>query len=202
MSTRSTASSADRALSRSRRSLNCVESTLRSSSRPLRLTSSAAIAVGSVMPWRISVVASRTPNSPNRSINRARISASGAPGSVELGAGEAVDRQQHRLDVRPRHRGERGERGELVLAHRAAGLGEEPRHRHHGLAQPADLVVGAVAPGDLPRGRERVQPARADLVGPRQHADRVDRGGPRHALVEERLEEAARRRRAGGASGR
>ncbi len=53
---------------------------MRSSSRPLRWTSSAAIAVGSVMPWRISVVDSRTPNSPNRSISRARASASGAPG--------------------------------------------------------------------------------------------------------------------------
>ena len=55
VSTRSIASSAERALSRSRRSVNWVVSSERRSSSPLRRTSSAASAVGSVTPWRISV---------------------------------------------------------------------------------------------------------------------------------------------------
>ena len=67
-STDSSASSAERALSTSRRWANWLSSTSRSSTSPLRRTSSVDSAVAVVAaPWRMSATARRTPNSPKRS---------------------------------------------------------------------------------------------------------------------------------------
>ena len=78
---------------------------------------------------------------------------------------------------------------ELLLAERRAGLGEESGDRQHARGQLADAWVRRVPGRDRVRRIERVRPGRADLVGPRQDDDRVDRRRMRDRVVHERLEE-------------
>ena len=148
---RSTASRADRALSRSRRSVNCVFSTARSSSRPLRFTSSVAIRLGSAMPWRISVVASRAPRT-------ARTARSAGPG-LGVGAGPAGARTgaPTAAAVSSSSRGRRASAGSagVVLAQRRGGLGDQPGHRDDDLAQPATCRRPGTG-GDVPGRGHRV----------------------------------------------
>jgi hypothetical protein len=98
------------------------------------------------------------------------------------------------VQVRAGRAGQLAEHRELGLSQRACGLGDQPGHRDEVLAEPAQRGLAAVTPGHRLRRRHRVQPAPADLVGPRDHADGVHRGRPGHPLVAERLQELRVRR--------
>ena len=109
-------------------------------------------------------------------------------GDLGLGVEEAVDGEQQ--GVRGRGRGLRdpAERAEVLLGEGDTGLREQTGDRDDGLAQPADLGVLAVAGRDLRGGGHPVGTAAAQLVGTREDADRVHRGGVAR-LVAEGLEE-------------
>ena len=85
--------------------------------------------------------------------------------------------------------GDRAQPAELRLAQRRPGLGDQTGDGHDPGRQLAHAGVAAVARGDRARRVERVRPGGADLVGPRQDDDRVDRRGVGDRPIDERLEE-------------
>ena len=117
--------------------------------------------------------------------------------SSRRGPGGGVDRQrtvladesvhrQHRLGQLGRvDPGQLLQRDELALPQRACGEREQPRYRHHRLAD-TRLVHLAGEPGGHVLGRQhRVDPARTDLVGARRDADHPERpGGPPDQLTD------------------
>ena len=199
VSTGSTASSAERALSTSRRSVNCVVQHLRSSSSPLRpheLGGERGRVGDALADQR-----GRQPHPEQAEPVQQPRPRVGGPAPRPARTNRSTD-SSIAVQLVARQRGQRGERGVLGLPQGPPGLRQQPGHGDDVLAQPADRRVGPVAAGDAPRREHRVEPPAADLVGPRQHRDGVDRRRPGHPLVVERLEERARRGRAGGASGR
>ena len=108
---------------------------------------------------------------------------------MPLRVGEAVGRHEQAVDVGLRRLRERGERVVLRLAKGLARLREEASDRKDRLGQAAHLLVVRVPVGDLGGRLERVEPPTTDLVGARQHRDRVDRRRLRDLLVVEGGEE-------------
>ena len=102
---------------------------------------------------------------------------------------ELLGRQEHQIELLGGRRGHRPERGGFVLPQRQTGFGKQAGHRHHGGAQRTDGRIVAVALGDAHRRRHRVEPARADLVGAREHRDGVDGRSGSNRSVHERVEE-------------
>ena len=187
-STARTAASAERARSSRLRSRNCRTSTPRSSSSPLSAASRCASSVADrTVPFRISVTDSRTPNRPSRSARCAALER-GQPDVGVVGQ-QPVRGEQQLVALVVGQRGDRGQRPVLLLAQRRPGLAEQPGDRQHQRAEAVDARVALVAVGDARGDRQRVEPARPDLVGPRQHPDGVERRAAAQLVVVERLEE-------------
>ena len=102
---------------------------------------------------------------------------------------EPVRGQQHRRGRLGGQPGQPHQVGELLRTKRRAGLAEQTRHRQHGLHQAAQPGIVAVPGGDALRLLDRVGAAAAHLVGARQDADRVDRGGVAELRVGQHLKE-------------
>jgi hypothetical protein len=102
---------------------------------------------------------------------------------------ETVRGQQHGVRVIAGGAGQRREGLELILPQRAPGLREQSGHRHDVLAEAEQPGIGPVPGGDAAGGLQGVQPPAANLVGPREHGDRVEAARPGHAVLTERLQE-------------
>ena len=186
-STESTASSADRALSTSRRSANCVCSTCSSSRSPLRSTSSVASAAGPSAPWRISELDRRMPNSPKRASSRSRT-------SVVTSASRPA-RRKRSTDSSSVSRSSRAVRASVASAVCSACRSV----RAVCASKPATATTFWQSPRTVGSARYRAAMPRAeniastrpraDLVRARENGHGVDRRGPGDALVAERLEE-------------
>ena len=90
--------------------------------------------------------------------------------------------------------GHRLDRRVLDLAQRAAGLCQQTGKRHDGRAKLADKRMIPVAGRDRTGRDQRIDSTSTDLVGPRQHADRVNHRRLPRGRVAEGLEEMDIRR--------
>ena len=194
-STRSSAASADRALSTSRRSVKYRAIDSRNSASPLRRTSSAAsparvVAAGTDQRGRQPQPEDAEPvqqHSPLLGV-RQRLGTGGVTtggAGRELGGDEPVGREQRGGQLVPGQLGQPGQRGELRLAEHPAGERDQPGHRHHPHAERLHPRVAVLPPGELLRGDQRVDPATAEFVGAGEHQQDVDRRRPGdHALAQ------------------
>ena len=193
-STSSTTASAARAFSTSRRPANCCIRSLRRFARPLSATSSSArrLDVG-VPPVRTRSTERRMPNRPKRS-SRSSALDRGEPTDARrhrVLVHEVVDRHQQALEVVGTEPGQQPERMELVLAEGDAGLRDQARNGHHGLADATQPRI-ARCTGWRP---SRPTPSRPlDRRPPRRREHRDDAGRGRVVAVSERVEEAKVRR--------
>ena len=87
---------------------------------------------------------------------------------------EAIGRQEQPVEVLRWEPGEHPQRGSLVLPQREPCLGKEARDGDDRRAEPSDPQVVGVADGNRLSGRQGVKTTGPDLVGARQHGDRVD----------------------------
>ena len=102
---------------------------------------------------------------------------------------EPIGREQQILDLRRWKGGERSQCGRFVLLQRQPRLGRQTGHRERGEAECLQPLFGAITSRDPRRRLQRVEATCSDLVGSREHGDRVHRRGVDEGTVLERLEE-------------